>query len=310
MKWIKHGLIYCVSGASDWAWSHAHKPAVLFLDDDTLRIYFGVRDKLNRTRTTFIDVDQANPLKILYEHDKPVLDLGKIGTFDDAGANVSCLVRRNDVIYMYYIGWNPSKTVPTRNSIGLAASEDNGLTFKRVYEGPILDRTPHEPYYTGDVYVLVQNGTWKMWYTSGTRWKVINGKPEICYHIKYAESSDGVNWNRPNVSCILPEDDNEVTCKSSVVHEDGYYRMWYSFRKIDGFREDKKRSYRIGYAESNDGKVWARMDKEVGIDVSQSGWDSQMISFPAVYRYGKRLYMIYSGNGFGSTGFGLAHLEE
>ncbi len=112
------------------------------------------------------------------------------------------------------------------------------------------------------------------------------------------------------MSCILPEDDNEAIGGPSVVHEDGYYRMWYSFRNIDGFRKDRKSSGRIGYAESNDGKVWSRMDEEVGIDVSQSGWDSQMISYPAVHRYGKRLYMIYSGNGFGSTGFGLAHLEE
>lgn len=69
---------------------------------------------------------------------------------------------------MYYIGWNPSTTVPTRNSIGLAVSDDNGFSFERMYDGPILDRTKDEPYYTGAVDVLKENNVWKIWYTSGS----------------------------------------------------------------------------------------------------------------------------------------------
>jgi len=130
-----------------------HKPTPLLIDNATLRIYFGVRDIQNRTRTTFIDVDPKDPQKVKYIHDRPCLDLGKIGAFDDSGANVSSVVKYGNKIYMYYIGWNPSTTVHTRNSIGIAVSHDNGVSFERLYDGPILDRNKDEPYYTGAVFV-------------------------------------------------------------------------------------------------------------------------------------------------------------
>lgn len=309
MRWVKDGLIYRVSGMLDWASSHTHKPCVLFVEEDRLRVYFGVRDRDNRTRTTFIDIDPANPQDVLYVHDRPVLDLGRLGTFDDAGANASCLLRHNGIVYMYYIGWNPSRTVSTRNAIGLAVSADDGLTFRRLYDGPVMDRTIHEPYYPSAPFVLREQGRWRMWYISVTHWRRIAGKPEVCYHIKYAESTDGLTWERPNVSCILPRDENEATARPSVIREKDRYRMWYCYRCVADFREDRQCSYRIGYAESIDGLAWDRMDNRVGIDVSESGWDSEMIAYPAVYHYRGTLYMIYTGNQFGTSGFGIAHLE-
>jgi len=308
VKWVKDGLIHSVSRASDWAWSHAHKPSVLLLDDRRLRIYFGTRDRQNQTRTTFIDVDPAQPCNVLYVHDRPVLDLGKLGTFDDSGANVSCLVRHHDLVYMYYVGWNPGLTVSTRNAIGVAVSADNGQTFQRLYDGPILDRTALEPYYISTPYVVVEEGRWRMWYASGTQWRLIDGKPEICYHIKYAESKDGLHWDRPNTSCIVPRDDDEATARPAVILDGGSYRMWYSFRRVEGFRQAGENSYRIGYAESSDGIAWQRLDARAGIDVSESGWDSEMIAYPAIYRHDGTLRMIYNGNGFGASGFGAAHL--
>lgn len=168
MAWIKKGLIYYPKGENGFDYSDSHKPTPLILNGTTIRVYFGVRNKNNITRTTFIDVDINDPKKILYVHNKPVIDIGKIGTFDDSGANVSSVLRVGGKIYMYYIGWNPSTTVPTRNSIGLAVSDDNGFSFERMYDGPILDRIKDEPYYTGTVDVLKENNVWKMWYTSGS----------------------------------------------------------------------------------------------------------------------------------------------
>lgn len=95
MIFQKKGLIYSVDKISKWAYSHCHKPTPLVIDDKTLRVYFGVRDKTNHTRTTFVDIDisDINNLQVIYVHDKPVLDLGKIGTFDDSGANVCSIIR-------------------------------------------------------------------------------------------------------------------------------------------------------------------------------------------------------------------------
>jgi hypothetical protein len=73
--------------------------------------------------------------------------------------------------------------------------------------------------------------------------------------------------------------------------------MWYSFRGS---------SYRIGYAESQDGVVWDRIDHEAGIDRSPSGWDSEMIEYPYVMDKNGERHMFYNGNGYGQTGIGYA----
>jgi predicted GH43/DUF377 family glycosyl hydrolase len=310
MKWTKKGLIYCPSGKYGFDVSHCHKPTPLVINEDTIRIYFGVRDKYGKSRTTFIDIDINDLDHIKYIHNKPILDLGKIGAFDDSGVNVSSVVKIENEIFMYFIGWNPSTTVHTRNSIGIAISKDNGFTFERMYDGPILDRTKDEPYYTGAVDVKYINDEWMMWYTSGSEWKIINDRPEIWYHIKFAHSKNGIDWDRDNILCIPPLNESEVTARPSILHEKGLYRMWYSKRSIIDFRTNLNAQYRAGYAESTNGINWKRDDSKVGIDISKTGWDSEAIAYPYVIDVGEKLLMFYNGNGFGKTGFGCAELYK
>ena len=52
------------------------------------------------------------------------------------------------------------------------------------------------------------------------------------------------------------------------------------------------------------------MDELVGLDVSPNGWDSEMICYPYVFDHGRNRYMLYNGNGYGKTGFGLSVLEQ
>ena len=306
MKWTKKGLIYAVQGKHGFDVTHCHKPTPLLIDKDTIRVHFGTRDVQGKTRTTFIEIDRHDPKKIKYIHDCPVLDLGKLGTFDDCGAQVSSLAWHNGVLLMYYIGWNPNTTVPTRNAIGIAASYDGGITFQRLFDGPILDRNKEEPYYTGAVDVLREGSLWRMWYTSGTEWVIIQGRPEIRYHIKYAESENGIDWHREDVHCIVPKNAIEVTARPCVMKDGNLYRMWYSKRDIVDFRTDRRHSYRAGYAESIDGLFWVRRDETVGIDVSEDGWDSEAIAYPYVLKLEDKLMVFYNGNGFGKTGFGYA----
>lgn len=309
MKWIKKGLIFKPDNNYDWMVSHAQVPIVDKIDDDVLRVYFGTRDKHNRTVTTYIEIEADNPKNVLYVHDKPVLGLGVLGCFDDCGAMPSWIVNREGVKYLYYTGWNVSTTVPYRNSIGLATSE-NGQTFTRLYDGPIMDRTCSEPHFCAIPCVMVENRIWRMWYLSCVKWEIYRGKPEPYYHIKYAESPNGISWDRKGIICIdfkSPEEAGIV--RPSIIKESGLYKMWYSYRGRN-YRTDKEHSYRIGYAESCDGINWARKDDIAGIDVSENGWDSEMIAYPYVYEYEGREYMLYNGNRFGKTGLGYAVLEE
>jgi len=289
---------------------HACVPIADKVDDEVLRIYFGPRDKQGRTTTAFIEVEADDPSNVLYVHDRPVLSLGKLGTFDDSGAMPSCIVNHEGKKYLYYIGWNRGVTVPYRNSVGLAISDDGGLTFDRVFEGPIVDRTRTEPYFCASPYVIFDDGVWRLWYASSTGWTVVDGKPEPLYQIKYAESQDGVDWVRDNITCIEYKFDGEANARPCVIKEDGRYRMWYCYRGSIHYRTNKDQSYRLGYAESADGVRWTRKDEEVGIERSEDGWDSEMMEYPYVYGHKGRKHMLYNGNGFGESGFGHAMLDE
>lgn len=309
MRWIKKGLVFNTDHNFPWMISHSQVPIVRNINEEKLRIYFGTRDAQNRSTITFIDVDSDAPNKVLYIHDKQVLGLGTLGCFDDSGVMPSWMLNRGTDIWLYYIGSNIGVSVPYRNSIGLAISKDGGLTFKRAFEGPILDRTYLEPHFVANSCVLIENGIWRMWYLSTVRWEIHDGRPEPCYHIRYAESHDGLLWKRDAHTCIDFKSALEGgISRPCVVKEHGLYRMWYSYRGAKNYRVKGEDSYRIGYAESQDGLIWKRMDESAGINVSETGWDSDMIEYPYIYDHRGTRYLFYNGNGFGSSGVGYAVL--
>jgi len=310
MRWTKKGLIFTVDNISDWMAHHACVPVADKISEEILRIYFAPRDKTGRSRATFFEVEADNPSHVTYVHDRPVLDLGPLGTFDDSGVMPSCIVNREGKKYLFYIGWNQGVTVPYRNAIGLAVSNDGGLTFERVFPGAVVDRNQSEPYFCASPFVLIDGGKWRLWYASCTGFPIINRKPEPVYQIKYAESVNGFDWKRPNTTCIQYSFSGEANARPCVLKEKGLYRMWYCFRGSIDYRTSKRESYRLGYAESLDGINWTRLDHLVGIERSPDGWDSEMIEYPFVYEHRGQKFMLYNGNGFGETGIGYAVLED
>lgn len=310
MVWIKKGKIFAPDGKNELALTHAQVPVPIhFPKENRIRVFFSSRDCQSRSRPFYVDVDDRNPKKILFISNKPVLELGEIGTFDDCGVMPSWIVENNNKHYMYYIGWNVRNTIPYHNAVGLAISEDNCNTFKKYSNGPLWDRDSIEPHYSGTSCVLIENGTWKNWYLSCTQWREVNGRVEPRYHIKYAESSDGIVWHRKGVIAIDYLDDNEAgIVKASVLVEDGIYKMWFSYRKFVDYRTNINSSYRIGYAESKDGVHWHRHEPESknGLNVSSEGWDSLMVEYPHVCKLPEKIMMFYNGNGFGESGFGFA----
>lgn len=310
-KWIKKGLIYKPEGNLEFSQSHAQVPVPMITPDrQCVRVFFSTRDSQGRSRITYLDLDRHDLSRILKVSDKPILDLGTPGTFDDMGVMPSWSVRYENKIYLYYIGWNVRNTVPYHNSVGLAVSHDGGESFSRVCRGPLIDRTPTEPFFAGSSCVLIENGVWKNWYLSCTEWREVDERMEPRYHIKYAESKDGINWTREGKIAIDYKSDNEAgIVKASVVRLGDEYRMWYSYRDFNEYRTNTKSSYKIGYATSADGLDWCRRDDEVGISLSRSGWDSMMMAYPHVIKEGNKLVMLYNGNGFGEAGFGFAELE-
>jgi len=307
ISWTKRGLIYSIDGRLPWARSHAQIPTVDVVDDNRLEVFFSSRDDANRSLIARMKVDAADPANILEIQPQPLLQLGLPGTFDDCGMMPSSIVNWQGLKYLYYIGWNVRNTVPYHNSIGLAVSDDGGCTYRRLFDGPVMDRTAEEPYFCATTCVRIENGVWRNWYLSCTGWESIGGRMEPLYHLKYAESDDGIHWRREGQIAIDYADAAEGgIVRASVCKDGALYRMWYSYRGHTDYRETRANSYRIGYAESADGMAWTRLDDQAGIGLSDNGWDSLMLAYPEVVDVGGRRYMFYNGNGFGQTGFGYA----
>lgn len=300
MRWKKLGLVFAPDKNHDWMVSHAAVPFADHVEGDLYSVYFSTRDSKNRSYTGYITIDLKEPQRVLEISAEPVLSPGEIGTFDDSGTMLSWITRVNDTRYLYYIGWNLGVTVPFRNSIGLAIGNKDQRFEKR--HGPIVDRGFFDPCFVASSCVIFESGLWRMWYLSCIKWAIVEGKPRHWYHLKYAESADGINWVRNGAVCIdFKSPDEYAISRPSVLKENGVYKMWFSYRGS---------SYRIGYAESVDGIVWTRKDEEAGIDISASGWDSEMIEYPFVFVHKGNRYMLYNGNGYGKTGFGIAVQQE
>lgn len=307
MQWKKLGRILAPEKRPDIVRSHAQVPTVLVLRD-RLRIFFADRTAENRSVVTSIDVERRDPSRIVSAAGGAVLGPADVGMFDDDGMMPGDIVCEGDAVWMYYTGWNRGVTVPYRNSIGLAVSQDGGASFRRVFQGPVLDRVPLEPLMAVTPSILREGALWRMWYASGTRWVSVDGKLEPVYVIRYAESGDGVEWSRSGRITIEQRHELEALANPSVVRVGETYHMWFSYRESQNYRGGSG-SYRIGYARSSDGLSWTRDDNGAGIEVSSEGWDSEMLCYPYVVTVDERTHMFYNGNGFGRSGIGYAVLE-
>lgn len=300
MKWNKLGRVFTTDNNHPWMVSHAANPVAEHLRDDVFRLYFSCRDAQSRSHISYAEVELKPPFRVLRIAEEPLLSPGEIGTFDDSGVSLSCIKQINGRKHLYYLGWNLGVTVPWRNSIGLAIYDETTKTFERYSKAPLLDRNDVDPYSISYPFVFEDDVVYRMWYGSNLRWG--KEQKDMAHLIKYAESPDALHWKREGVIALHFKSDSEYAMsRPCVLKEDGIYKMWYSYRG---------ESYRIGYAESEDGINWTRKDNEVGMDVSASGWDSEMIEYPYVFEHKDQRYMLYNGNGYGKTGIGLAVLEK
>lgn len=304
MKWRKMGRIYAPDGRQEWATNSALQPTPYLVDDDRIRVYVGFRDTLGVSRVGFVDVEADDPAHILRVSEKPVLDIGVPGAFDDNGVVPCAAVARDGKIFLYYAGYQLATKIRFTVFGGLAISEDGGESFVRHSQVPVLDRVDGELFFRVAHSVLPGKDGWRIWYGGGSNWVMGSGKQLPVYDVRYLESPDGITFPHPGIACITFADAEEYRIGRPYVTLDGQlYRMFYGMAT-------KSEGYRLGYAESGDGKNWMRKDGEVGITVSQEGWDSTMIAYPAVVKYADKTYLFYNGNDMGATGFGYALLEE
>ena len=315
MKWQKLGKIFdptTVTLPNNCVY-YAQSPQALVFDD-FVRIYFSTRERDARngkylSHVAFVDMTK-NLQSTLRVSDRTVVELGTLGTFDEHGIFPLNVVRRGAQIYGYTCGWSRRVSVSVETSIGLAVSSDDGLTFQKLGDGPVLTSSPQEPCLVGDGFVREFNGAWHMWYIFGLGWKRFSpdAPPDRVYKIGHATSNDGVSWQKEEGRRIISDRLNadESQALPTVIEADGAYHMFFCYRESSDFRASKGRGYRIGYAYSTNLQDWTRDDANAGIDVTPGGWDSDMMCYPHVFECDGSIYMLYNGDEFGKFGFGLA----
>jgi hypothetical protein len=303
--WHRRGLLIPAPAPQAWAHSHAALPTADVTKDGQIDVYYSPRDGDGRAHIALAHVEASNPdgeLSVAAYEPEPTLSPGPLGAFDDSGVTMSCLVHSEAGSFLYYTGWTLGVTVPFYFYIGMALRRPGTSVFERISPAPILERNAVDSYLTASPWVIRENGTWRMWYVSGLGWRRVNGEPQHRYHIRYAESEDGVAWRREGrVSIDFANESEYAMSRPCVVRDDDCYRMWFSAR---GDR------YRIGYAESADGLSWRRDDRRAGLEPAPQGWDSEMLAYPAVIDHGDTRYLLYNGNDYGRTGIGYAVAER
>lgn len=312
MNWGRGSLIYCPTGDSDWRFQFAMLPTPLLIDPERLRIFLGFCDSEMRGRIGYVDVNPLDPSEVLEVSNDPLLDIGKKGCFDDNGVVPISVIRKEQYVYLYYIGFQLGKEVPYYMFCGLSVSTDNGHSFKRYSEVPILDRKDSELFARCGCFVRHDSqdceNPFKMWYVGshGPGWAFDHQNKVLpLYKMKYICSNDGICWSKnESQTCLdFANEDEHGFGRPYVYIENDIYKMYYSIRTFS-------RGYYIGYAESHDGISWERMDQSCSIMTSNSGWDSENISYPVVVKIQNKTYMFYNGNGCGKSGFGYAELDE
>ncbi len=303
MRWVKHGMVWRPDGGSAWARTHATCPTPVRLRDGTLRVFLQCRDAQGVGRVGWVSLDPDDPRRVVAVGREPALDIGRAGAFDDNGVFPTCVLPRPDGrLFLYYVGFELCHHIRYRLLTGLAVSTDDGASFQRVSEVPVLERSTNELHIRGGAWVVEEAGRFRMWYVAGGRWEDIGGKPMPIYDLRHIESSDGVHWPASG-RVVLPLTDPDehgfgrpfVECGAT-----GGWQMHYSVRHRHAPH------YRLGFAVSSDGLQWDRRDAELNLSAGPDVWDRDTIEYGAPIQAAGQTWLLYNGNDFGGTGFGVA----
>ncbi len=171
------------------------------------------------------------------------------------------------------MGWSLGVRSAWRNAIGLAQSQTLDAPFVRYSPGPIVDRSPEDPYTLSYPWVLrLGPQDWRMWYGSNLVPSVSG--TDLQHAIKYARSQDGVRWMRSAEPVVgFAAADEYAGAPDGGLHR----------RQIPMCFACRGPNYRIGAAVSDGGVNWRRLDAVMGLGPLGQSWESEMTCYPALF---------------------------
>jgi len=291
-----------------WAQSHTQAPNALVLKD-RVRVFFSTRevDGMSwKSRIGFADFDPTDDFKMIDSASMPSLDLGEMGAFDMFGVYPASVIADQGGFLMAYGGWSRPLDVPFEVAIGIARSTD-GKAFERISRGPALGKTQREPFVISSPKIRRFGSMYHIFYISGVRWVEGLNRKEPIYKIRSAFSEDGINWNRIERDLIEEKIAFESQASPDVFFLEGHYHMLFSYRGPSDYLLGQN-SYKLGYARSRDLISWERQDEVFPFPASEEGWDSDMIAYPNFFMHDGKYFLLFTGNGVGKSGIGLAEI--
>lgn len=300
MQWEKKGLVFGAKKQNEWMDNSALQPTPILIGDK-IRVFCGFRDKNGVGRVGYVDLNADNPAEVLAVSERPCLDIGIPGCFDDNGVVPCAVTRIEDELYLFYAGYNIGYHVRMIIFCGLAISRDDGVTFQRVSHVPIMERTDNE-YLFRVIHTAIRNDDgWMLYYGAGNHFLQGKKKTLPVYEIQLLEVPNLHDLRKEGIKVVCNEGKEHRVGRPYVVKDGNLWRMFFG-----GGTEDIP--YQLAYAESDDGRKWTRMDEKLNLHRSESGWDSEMMAYPAFVRYKGKAYLFYNGNNYGYEGFGYAEL--
>ncbi len=314
--WKKLGKVFTPQEVAGRRWlkEFAQAPATLVFDD-FVRVYFSCRPPADAngqyvSYSAYVDLDRADLFKVRHVADTadPRVSAGWASSTSSAPIRSPSSATATKCAPITGAGRAANRCRSTwRSAWRPAATAARPSTSSAT--GPVLSYSPDEPFVLSGPKIRRFNDIWYLWYIAGRKWKVVDGRPEPVYKIRMASSADGIHWTKVNRDLIASRiEEDEAQASPDVFYANGKYHMFFCYRYSSHYR-GKENGYRIGYASSTNLIDWVRDDAKAGIDVSEEGWDAEMVSYPHVFELDGKTYLAYLGNQVGRHGFGLAVLD-
>ena len=278
---------------------HMTLPILVELEDTRIALFWSTRDRANRSYIFGANATlDSGLLEIDWKSVYLALAPGDDGAFDCDG--VSCSDVRLDQagnIELFYFGWQRLPSSHWLNGIGVAKGPI-GSRLTRISAGPLLGRDMLDPFSVAYPFISRFNEK-EILYSSYTRFADPRTTASFNYVVKKAEIELSSERLESRIELNIEEVNGSSAYSRPTVFRYGEKEVLLcsvrgSHYEIRGWIQKSARWVRAPYLDGN--SLRGPMSR-----------DATCYQFPFVS--GANCFILYNGDQYGATGFGLAKLE-